>query len=348
MRIIHVLHSLGYGGAENHALVLMQGQMARGHNVLYAGRDNSWLYQACQKNGIPVFSLRMHGMYDIFSMMKLRRHAKQWDADIIHGHLMRGAKYAGMAGAIRGRPISVGTAHSDATHKHMGYCRHIIAVSQSVKRNLVIHKYDADKISVIYNGMPDFPNANRHKIRRELHIPDDICAVVNVGRFAVRKGQDILAQAVTKCPPQMHFYFIGNTSTPSGMHVREILKNENRVHFLEYRDDVQRLLPAFDIYALPSRVESFGLSLVEASAASLPIVAANVGGVPEVIIDGKTGLLVSPNKPDAMAQGLKQIFDDPELAQCLGQNARKRYLERFTLSEMVQKTLDLYESLLRE
>src|SRR5690606_35221824 len=182
-------------------------------------------------------------------------------------------------------------AHATTATKHMGHCAHIIAVSQAVAKNLHAHGHPADKVSVVYNGMPDVLHEDREALRQELCIAKDAHAVVNVGRFIRDKGQDLLVDAIRQCPPDMHLYLIGDPQTPYGQQVRHLARDLPRAHFLGYRGDVQRLLPAFDAYALSSRREALGLSIVEASAASLPIVATAVGGVPEVILDGQTGLL---------------------------------------------------------
>ena len=344
MRIIHVLHSRGYGGAENHALVLMKGQQAAGHEVLYAGRRGCWLAQACEAHGIPVLPLRMAGLFDIVSHLTLRLQSRRWGADIIHGHLVRGAQYAGLASAKRGTPVAVCTAHATTAIKHMDRCAHIIAVSHAVERNLLAHHHKPSKVSVVYNGMPDVPRHDRATLRRELGIPDHVHAVVNVGRFIHDKGQDLLVEAMRHCPEGMHLHLIGDANTVYGRQVIQQAHDLPQVHFLGYRDDVQRLLPAFDAYALSSRREALGLSIVEASAACLPIVATAVGGVPEVVVDGQTGLLVPTNQALALAQALIRLCDEPALAQ----HARERYLAQFTVNGMVQSTLDVYRHCLSQ
>lgn len=348
MRILHVLHSQGYGGAENHALVLMLGQLAAGHEVMYAGRRACWLAQACEAHGIPVLPLRMAGLFDIVSHLTLRIQSRRWGADIIHGHLVRGAQYAGLAAASHGTPVAVCTAHATTAVKHMDRCAHIIAVSQAVERNLLAHHHSASKVSVVYNGMPDVPHPDRAALRQELNIPDHVHAVVNVGRFVHDKGQDVLIEAMRHCPTDMHLYLIGDPDTPYGQQVTQQAHDLPRVHFLGYRNDVQRLLPAFDAYALSSRREALGLSIVEASAACMPIVATAVGGVPEVVLNEQTGLLVPVNQADALAQALIRLRNEPLFAQHLAHQARERYLTHFTVNGMVQATLDVYRHCLAQ
>lgn len=349
MRIIHVLHSHGYGGAENHALVLMKGQRAAGHDVLYAGPTDSWLGRACQDNGIPTRHLRMSGLFDLPSHYALRKTTKQWQADVVHGHLVRGAQYAGLAAHKQRRPLAVCTAHATTAHKHMERCAHVIAVSKAVQKNLLAHGYREADTSVIYNGMPEGPLGSRHELREELAIPDDQFAVVNVGRFIRDKGQDLLAQSMTQVSDQrVHLYLIGDPATDFGKQVQSLAGQSERIHFLGYRGDVQRILPAFDAYALSSRREALGLSVIEAFSAQLPVLATSVGGVPEIVIHDETGWLVEPESPEALALGIEALARSPEECRLLAQAGRHLYETQLTDRSMVEQTLAVYQRCLAQ
>jgi glycosyltransferase involved in cell wall biosynthesis len=345
---LHILNRASYGGAENHVLILMKGQRAAGHDVLYAGYSDGWLANACREHGITVLPFRRLGLNNFISILRLCWFTRRYGVDIVHGHSVRGARYAGFVGALHRRPVSICTAHSERALKQMGGCRQIIAVSQSLLQSLLTCGYPENKISVICNGVPEWVVGNRNQLRRELGIPDNVYAVVHAGRFSNVKGQDLLLRASEHCPPQMHFYFIGDHQTAFGQQVQAQVHDRSRIHFLGYRGDVQRLLPAFDAFAFPSRREALGLSIIEASAASLPIVATSVGGIPEVIINEKTGLLVPPEQPLALAEALVRLQTDAALSKRLGQNARERYLSHFTVDEMVQSTVDVYRRCLGE
>lgn len=350
MRIIHVLHSHGYGGAESHALLLMRGQRAAGHDVRFAGPGDSWLARACQAEAIPVHHVAMHGLYDPVSHLRLRRLVRQWRPDILHGHLIRGAYYAGHAAprfvpSRPRRPVALCTAHATTARKHMGRCAHIIAVSQAVRQNLLRHGYDDARITTIYNGVPHVPPGDRPALRRELGIPDGAFAVVNAGRFVPDKGQDLLVRTLAQCPPQVHLYLIGAPDTPFGEQVRALAAQHDaaRIHFLGYRPDVQRILPAFDAFALSSRREALSLAVVEAFAARLPVVATTVGGVPEIVIDGQTGLHARPEDPQSLAAGITWLASDAAQAQAYAQAARAMFEARLTVDGMVRRTMEVYE-----
>ncbi|MEY4764599.1 MAG: hypothetical protein RI907_1272 [Pseudomonadota bacterium] len=349
MRIIHILHSRGYGGAENHALTQMQGQRAAGHTVAFAGLADSWLGRACKAAHIEVFDVRMAGIYDVFSMWRLKRIARQWRADILHGHLIRGSHYAGRAGHTDRRPLAISTAHATTARTHMQHCAHIIAVSGAVQTQLEQAGYAASRISVIWNGMPASPaGADREALRAELGLPPGQFAVVNVGRFIHDKGQDLLVTMMAQLKqPEAHLWLVGDPATDYGQQVQAAAQHEPRIHFLGYRNDVQRILPAFDAYVLSSRREALGLSQIEAMAAGLPVVATAVGGVPEVVQDGLSGIVVPPNDAAALATAVQRLLEDPALAQRMGEAGRARYLAHFTADTMVQRTLALYKHCLQ-
>jgi glycosyltransferase involved in cell wall biosynthesis len=345
MRILQVLHSHGYGGAEGHCLALMKGLRALGHEVLYAGPQQGWLTRACQEAGIPTEHLRMSGLYDLASHFKLHRLVKKWHPDIVHGHLVRGAYYAGYA--ARGGVRSVTTVHSTNAFKHMQRCHHRIAVCEAVRHNLLRHGHAASEVTTIYNGRPDVARRQASALRQALGIADGEFAVFSAGRFIRDKGQDLMVRAVQACTVPVTLWLAGDTDTPFGQEVLRLAQGDARVRFLGYRSDVQDILPAFNAYLSPSRREAFSLSLLEASAAALPIVASSVGGIPESIEHGRSGLLVDSEDVPALARALEQLARDATLCRTLGQGARERFLERFTEERMTRDTAALYERLRR-
>lgn len=347
MRIIHILHSHGYGGAENHAMLMMEGQRAAGHQVMFAGPTDSWIGRACQAAGIPSTHIAMHGLYDVISHWKLARLVKKWRPDVVHGHLIRGSMYAGIAGgASHRKPLAVCTAHATTAKTHMQRCDHIIAVSAAVKENLVASGYNRERISVIHNGVLDVPSPTaeaRTETRKKLGIPEHITAVVNAGRFVHDKGQDLLIQALRDTPPEVHLYLIGDPNTDFGRALQALELKQSRVHYLGYRSDVQQILPAFDIYVLSSRREAMPLSLAEAFAAQLPVIATTVGGVPEIVHHEQTGLQVPAEDAQAICQALVRLHSTPQLAIRLAKNGRQYFEQNLTAERMVEQTLAVYQ-----
>jgi glycosyltransferase involved in cell wall biosynthesis len=344
LRIIHVLHSHGYGGAENHVIIMMRGQIALGHEVMFVGPLDSWLGEACQAHGIPATHLRMSGLFDVLSHWQLRRIARRFRADVIHGHLIRGSFYAGLAGHMNRRPLAICSAHTTNALKHMGRCRHIIADSQAIERNLQAHGYPPDSISVIYTGVPDAPVQDRAALRRELGLDEDTIAVVHAGRFIRDKGQDTLVAAMAQVThPKVRLFLIGGHDTAFAEQVQAQAQDPARVTYLGFRSDVQRILQAFDIYVQPSRREGLPLAVSEAFVARLPVIASTVGGMPEVVLHEQTGLQVPPDKPPALAEAISRLAHDSELAKRLARSGRAFYEQHLTEHIMVKRALGLYQ-----
>lgn len=344
MRIIQVIRSLTFGGAENHVISLSLGLRERGHQVLVAAPANSWISEQCLLYQLPMAHVPMRGIIDLSSYWKLHRLIKSWGADIAHAHQVRPSQYVGIA-TMGTKAIPVSTVHSTSSTKHMRRCRHLIAVADAVEENLVKHRYPREIITRIYNGVPDVVRGERVLLRQELDIPEEQFAVVLAGRFHRDKGQDMLVEVGKLCPDNIHVYFLGDTDTGFGQEVLAMAADHPRIHFLGYRNDVQRILPAFDLYAAPSRREAFSLALVEAAAAGLPVVGMQVGGIPEGVLNGETGLLVAPGDKSAFADAIQRLSSEKALSVKLGMLGRQRYEREFTVEHMLQQTEQVYKNL---
>jgi glycosyltransferase involved in cell wall biosynthesis len=344
MRIIHVLHSHGYGGAENHVVILMRGQIDQGHEVMFVGPLDSWLGKACKEHGIPATHLRMSGLYDLFSHLKLRRLVRAWKADVVHGHMIRASYYVGHAARRDSKPLAFSTAHTTTAVKHMQRCKHVIAVSAAIRKNLLAHGYRADETSVIYGGVLDTPVQDRAALRRELGMADDVIAVAHAGRFVADKDQAAMVKAMGLIDhPKVQLFMIGANDGAYGDSVRQLPQDASRVHYLGFRSDVQRILQAFDVYIQPSLREGLPLAVSEAFVARLPVIASQVGGMPEVVLHEQTGLLIAPNDPPALAAAISRLANDRELAQRLAKAGRQFYDEHLRADTMVTQTLATYQ-----
>lgn len=347
MKIIHTLHSHGYGGAESHVVIQMLGQRQRGHEVLFAGPLDSWLGARCKELGIPAVHLRMTGLYDLPSHWKLHKLIKKWKPDVLHGHLVRASYYVGWANHKGNRPLCICTAHTTNALRHMERCSHIIADSNAIRTNLLSVGYPERGVSVIFTGVPKASEINRESVRAELGLhPSDI-VIGHAGRFVRDKGQDVLVKAVSQISdPRVKLLLIGQHDTDFGQSVQALPQNRSRVKYLGYRSDVQRILRALDIYVQPSRREGLPLAISEAFDAGLPVVASAIGGMPEIVHHNKTGLLVEADRPDLLAQALNALLTNSQLAQTLAGNGKRLFDERLNDGVMVDATLKLYQDMM--
>lgn len=349
MKIITVLRSLKSGGAERHALQLMKGLRARGHEALYAGPMQGWLGQQLRAEGFGGIDLPLSGLYDLPSVVRLALYARRVGADLIHGHLTRGAWYAGLAARLAGLP-NVATAHSDNAGKHFGRADRIIAVSQAVADFLVREGYPASRIRMVHHGIADLaarlPAGAREATRRSLGLAADEPALLMAARIVPAKGHDTALQALARLGDQPWTLLMAGDHHgdlgPQTQALAQELGLAGRVRFLGLREDVPALMAASDVLLAPSRREALSLTLLEASACGLPIVATRVGGIGEVVEEGASGFLVAPDDPPALAAAIAPLLADAALRARCGARARQRFEAGFLEDAMFDKTVAVY------
>ncbi len=209
------------------------------------------------------------------------------------------------------------------------------------------HGIPADKIRVVYNGIPDPRGTMKVDVRGEHDIPVDSILVAVIGSLERRKGQATLFGAMRRMPREVHLLVIGEG--PEEDDYRETVTRyglERSVHFLGHRDDVPGILEGIDLLAVPSTLEATPYVILEAMAAGLPVVASAIYGIPELVKEGETGLLVEPENEAMMAEALGRIIARGELAARFGRAARERYEELFTLERSARVTAVVYRDLL--
>jgi L-malate glycosyltransferase len=247
-------------------------------------------------------------------------------------------------------------------HLHIGYLRRsryvfllhqaslVVGVSRQVVESFLDDGMSAEKTEVIYNGI-DFsrlrPKADA-ALRRGLGIPQDATIVATIGSLIRRKGQDILLRAFSllDAARKRHLLIVGDGPERANLErLAAELGTAERVAFLGYSNDIGSICSASEILALASRMDSFGLVLAEAGYFGLPVVATAVGGIPEVVEDGVTGLLVPPEDPEALAAALARLIDDRDYRVQLGRAGKERVEARFSVERMAENFHEAYERL---
>lgn len=229
-----------------------------------------------------------------------------------------------------------------------------IAVSESMKRDWIRRtRIPADRVVTIHNGIDREKFGRRQRpeqARREFGLPAEGPIIGAVGRLDEVKGLTYLLSAAAQLLPEFPTLTVAIAGTGP---LAETLKEEatrlglgNAVRFLGFQPDVQKVLDALDVFAIPSLSEALGYSLLEAMASELPAVGSAVGGVPEVIVTGETGFLVPPRDGAALAAALRPLLNSAELRERLGRAGRERVCQHFQESEMVRRTLDVYRTML--
>jgi glycosyltransferase involved in cell wall biosynthesis len=229
-----------------------------------------------------------------------------------------------------------------------------------MKRNLLAMKVPDRKIHYIPFGidLEKFAPQNeyKNKIREEFNIPPDCFLVGAVGRIHPWKGHRYLVEAaeiITRNEPRIRFLIVGDAAF-EGHRSFQIeltrlvnkLNLQDKIIFTGSRKDIPAIMNALDLFVLPSLKEPFGLVFLEAQACGKPVIATRVGGIPEAIKDGETGILVKAGDGEALAAAIIHLMSEPATRQRMGVEGRKRVEENFSVQSMVRNTEKLYEMIL--
>ena len=268
----------------------------------------------------------------------LGRWGRRVGATVFHGHGLKRLPLYVIAAKRAQLPLVV-TLHNLVPNQHsrllsllLRQAFRVIAVSHAVARTAPV------PATVIHNGIDLTPFTvlpSRHQARSQLDWPQDELVVLSVARLSPEKGLETLIKAAQGLNLRVVIAGEGPEHAP--------LAARGGAHLLGARDDIPLLLAAADLYCQPSVTEGLGLAIIEAMAAGLPVVASDIGGIPELIPDSETGILVPVGDSAALRQALSRLSKDPQQRVALGQRARERALACFSEEQMRQQTRELYK-----
>lgn len=347
MRVLLVTNGLGYGGAERivEAIAL---RLDAEHDVhVVATTRGGPIRDNLRAHGVHVSVLSIRSRFDIAVPLKIARVARRFRPDVVHSHLAVADIATALARPLLGAPI-VSTVHNPGVeldrfkrtlwHRALRAFDRVTAVSEAVRAPLLATGLDpiVQPPSLVD---PDAPLPSRAEARRALDLPPDAFVALGVGRLAPIKGFDVLAAARPHLEKEAILAVIGEGPERSKL---------AGLRLFGAREDARRLLVAADVVVCPSRSEGFPQVPLQAMAARLPVIGSRVQGMPEVVVDGVTGLLVPPDEPVALARAIDAIARDPALGRRLGEAGRARLVaEGLTLDAMIDRTIANYRSVAR-
>ena len=369
LRIALLSESKEFGGAEQYLLSLADGLAELGHEVcLFTRSSVAWPLQDRKPRAVHSCPSFADGFLPL-RMAWLAGSLRRLRSDVLHINLPStySASFSAMAplGRVMGCQVvttehlsMVGRSRRRALLKDWftPYVQRVIAVSRATAASLKgEHRLRGEKITVVYNGVdPDrLQFLGRSEARARLGVAQEALAVGCVGELIPRKGQRYLVEAISglreRLGGQVQLVIVGDGEDRGRLSEQIEERGLSGAVILAGRvEHASSLLKAFDLLAMPSLMEALPFALLEAMAAGLPVVASSVWGIPEVVTDGETGLLVPPADVGALEQAIMKLAQDPDLRVQMGERAQQAVSERFSLEVMVRDTVSVYEGLVGE
>lgn len=353
----------------------------RGFDVTGICSDGPWL-EKVRAQGIKVIVVPMERGFalatDLKCVWKLYRIFKRERFDLIHYSTPKAALLAGLAGRALGCPALLCTLRGLGYAAFGGWkrlvgklcekvaCRcahHVIAISHSLKEQAVGEGLlTANRINVLGAGSSKGVNLDvfrlnaqtntaAQRIRRDLGICDSDIVIGYAGRMTEEKGTGELFGAVEGLKRQysgLHLLMIGHTDQRNPLTKRslELLSQNEYVHLIPFKDNVADYMAAMDILVLPSYREGFGNSLIEASALQIPVVATDIPGCRDAVIDGITGILVKPRDVSSLQRALEVLIEKPEKRIVMGKNGRRWVQNNFDRQVVWERLMLVYKQML--
>lgn len=347
-------------------MALAEGLWIRGVFTSIVCQPDVELEWRARQAGVPVHPIKMRGEWDLLATANIMYVMRKEHFEICHMHSFQ-AHAIGVIAAKVGRRLHTVLSRrveesfippqtfSMSRYKYRWGVDRYIAVSDAVRSQLVADGLPEDKISVVHSGVDvrRFEGVDGSGVRRELNVGDDTVLLGCVSHFAKDRGLEDLIDAVPlilRDVPKLKLLLVGNGSLRSPLEARVADRGvQDAVLFAGHRKNVPEFLDAMDIVCQPSLKEGLGTSVLDAMACGKPVVAACAGGIPEVVEDGVSGLLVPPRDPEALAAAVVRLVKEEGLAEGLAACGRQKVEEEpFNVDAMVNGVRGIYEWLMEQ
>ncbi|UCC40472.1 MAG: glycosyltransferase family 4 protein [Candidatus Aminicenantes bacterium] len=360
MSLFHIDAGKEWRGGQRQSFFLVRELAKKGYPVQFIVQPGSPLYQSATEAKLPVISQKIRAEIDPAAVLRIALAMKRKKCVLAHFHDAHSAAVGSMAASLAKVPIRVITRRVDFPLKKNLFSRRkynkdvdaVIAISEGVKKVLVEGGLERGLIEVIPSGIDFSPFEKTYSsdyLRQELSFSSDDYLVGIVAHLADHKGHKYLIQAtkiLKEYSPKIKVIIVGEG--PLRMELDKQTKEsevEDMVFFLGFRKDIPQILFSLDLFVLSSYLEGLGSSILDAMACRLPVVATRTGGIPELVAHRKTGLLVPPTDPSALARAILKLYNDRELAFRLGQKGYDVVHKKFSVESRADKVILLYKRL---
>jgi glycosyltransferase involved in cell wall biosynthesis len=366
--VMLMIEAVGHGGAERVAeeLALHTDPTRFRRSVLVTRpldrvTGSAEAYERLRDSGVEVHLLNRRNTLDRRALQRLVGLLRSRHVDVLHAHMFGSNVWAALLGHPLGVPVVVAHEHTWSFegqplrkvldhHVVARFSDQVIAVSEADRRRMIdTVRMPAERVTLIPNGITWTGGGDPSAVRRELGIGPDAPVLVQTAVLREQKAIDVMVSAMAilrDTHPDARLLVAGPGDPAQLRALAAELGLAERVLFLGGREDVADLLAAANVGVLSSDFEGMPLAVLEYMAAGLPVVSTRVGGVPEMVKDGESGLLAPPRDPRALAAALARLLDDPALARTMGERGRSRQRERFSGQAMTARVDALYEELL--
>ena len=364
MLTVHIDTGRTWRGGQNQALLTVLGLRSRSHRTVLVAHPRGELRRRASE-GPDLIPLAPRSELDLAAAWRLARILRDLQPAVVHAHDPHGVAMAATAlglgqaraGAAR-PPVLVASRRVDFALRMNAFSRWkyrqvslFITASECIRQMLLAQDIDDGRVVTVHEGidLEHVAAAPPVSVRETFWLPHNAPVVGAVGALVDHKGHRVLIRAaaqVARQVPDARVVILGEGERRDELQ-REIreLGLERHVLLPGFRPDVLSLLKTFDLFVMPSITEGLGTSLLDAMACERPIVASRVGGIPEVVVDGDTGLLVPPRDADSLAEAIVRLLEDRPFAARVAAAGLARVHERFTVDRMVDQTLDVYQRL---
>ena len=358
INILHLITSLNVGGTEKYLLYITKALKNKFNFYVGYLKEEGSVAAELRAEGIPVYKL--NNLYKLYTFCRKNK------IQLLHTHLYRANILGRIMGKFANVPIIISSQRSIDAWKlfyhslldkwTMQFTDCIIANSEQTKKILIEReKVTSNKILVIYNGINTknyIPKMDSGLLKRELKIDINTAIIGYVGRLHCEKGVDYIPEIAVnlkKYISQFKFLIIGDG--PWKQELRKEIKNRyltEDVILISNKNNILDFISIMDLVVLPSREESFPQVILEAMSMSKPVVAADVGGVGEIVINGLNGILVSPGDTESFTRGICQILKEKNKAYEMGKAGRKQVFENFGIEKLINSTESIYNDLINQ
>lgn len=362
IKVLHIDAGHEWRGGQQQAAYLLENMAAAGYTTKMVCPTGSPLERRCLEKNLPVLGLQLKSSTRLKDALRIARLCRAEEFAIIHAHCSHSLTIALLSRLFFRTPRIIASRRVDFHVKKpvVGALKYnsilvdkIICVSDAIKKILIADGVAAHKLVTVHSGVDlhKFDGANPEGLREEFDIPNDHLIIVTVAALVGHKDYPTLlraAQTVLGKTDKITFLAVGDgPNKVTLLTLAEELKLGSRFKFAGYRKDVGRFLKLADIFVLASKTEGLGTSLLDAAAAGCAIVATRAGGIPEIVKNGNTGLLVPTQQPEALAEALLELVNNQEKRKGLEQNALNA-AQQNSHGQTFEQTIEVYKSIKRD